>query len=112
MFRPGLVNSPQAELSPKHNGKTNNPGKAEDLRQSTAFTSRAMTTSSFTSLRESGSFLWRVNQGKLLKSADMNQWTEAYSPAEGIDFAVVRAEGAEVSAEEATPPWCTPAMAV
>jgi hypothetical protein len=96
MFRPGLVNSPQAELSPKHNGKTNNPGTAEDLSQSTAFTSRAMTTSSYTSLRESGSFLWRVNQGKLLKSADMNQWTEAYSPAEGIDFAVVRAEGTEV----------------
>jgi photosystem II stability/assembly factor-like uncharacterized protein len=41
-------------------------------------------------------FLWRIVQGKLLKSADMSNWMEGYPVSEGIDFTVVRSAGPDV----------------
>jgi hypothetical protein len=39
---------------------------------------------------------WRVQDGKLVNSADMNQWHEAYPQGDAIEFKVVQAQGHEV----------------
>ncbi len=39
---------------------------------------------------------WRVQDGKLVNSADMNQWHEAYPQSDDIEFKVVQAQGHEV----------------
>ena len=42
------------------------------------------------------SLSWKVAGGKLLKSSDGASWTEAYPSNEGIEFAAVAAQGADV----------------
>ena len=40
---------------------------------------------------------WRVQDGKLVNSADLNQWHEAYTPqGDDIEFKVVQAQGHEI----------------
>jgi hypothetical protein len=39
---------------------------------------------------------WRVQDGKLVNSADLNQWHEAYPQSDQIEFKVVQAQGHDV----------------
>jgi hypothetical protein len=87
LFKPGLGGSAGAELasSPTEN--------SENLKQSPAFTGLALAAPS---RPQSQLFLWRIIQGKLLKSSDMSNWMEGYPATEGIDFTVVRSAGPDV----------------
>ena len=86
MFKPAPANSVGAELASA-------PESSENLKQSPAFTGLAMAARS---RPKYAMFLWRIVQGRLLKSADMSNWLEGYPVTEGIDFSVVRSVGPEV----------------
>lgn len=86
MFRPGLEHSAGAPIA-------STAETAGNLKQSPAFTGMAL---AGRPRAQSQMFLWRIVQGKLLKSADMSNWLEAYPAGEGIDFWVVRSTGPEV----------------
>jgi hypothetical protein len=90
MFRPGLSGSTPAEVTAKTPADAS-PGQA--LAQSSAFTPRAVEGSA---LNDGGTPFWRISQGRLLKSSDMNHWTNGYPASEGIEFTVVTASGADV----------------
>ncbi len=86
MFRPGLERSADAQIASQAKS-------SENLKQSPAFTGLAMAAPS---RAQAPMFLWRIVQGKLLKSSDMSNWLEGYPASEGIDFSVVRSTGPEV----------------
>jgi len=65
------------------------------LAQSPAFTSRGMR-GSLSALDHGTTFLWKVVQGRLLKSSDMDHWADGYPVAEGVEFSVVTANGPDV----------------
>lgn len=91
MFSHGLSRSEPAELT----AQPQNMPAAPALAQSPAFTGRAMR-GSLSALDHGATFLWKVTQGRLLKSSDMEHWAEAYPAAEGIEFSAVTANGPEV----------------
>lgn len=87
MFKPVPGGSAGAELA------SSRTESSENLKQSPAFTGLAMAAPSRS---QSQMFLWRIVQGKLLKSSDMSNWLEGYPVNEGIDFTVVRSVGPDV----------------
>ncbi len=92
MFTPELANSQPAEMAARAAEKTD----TADLSQSQAFTSRAMSRSALSALDQQSTFLWKVVQGKLLKSADLSHWTGGYTGPDSINFTVVTANGPEI----------------
>jgi hypothetical protein len=66
---------------------------SETLKQSPAFTGLALAAPTRS---QSPMFLWRIMQGRLLKSSDMNNWVEGYPASEGVEFTVIRSAGPEV----------------
>ena len=86
MFKPVPEGSAGAEIA-------STASSAENLKQSPAFTGLAMAPAA---RAHSQMFLWRIVQGKLLKSSDMSNWIEAYPATEGVDFTVVRSAGPDV----------------
>lgn len=94
MFSPGLSQSAPAEMAVTAN--TENRASGQALAQSPAFTTRAMARG-LSALNQSGNaFLWKISQGRLLKSSDMDHWIDGYPASEGIEFSVVTASGADV----------------
>jgi Photosynthesis system II assembly factor YCF48 len=93
MFSPGLAKSETAEIAaaPAEPAAT-----GADLGRSAAFTGGGLRGKPSALDLGANAFLWRVVQGKLLKSSDMEHWTDGYPATEGIDFSVVTASGAEV----------------
>ena len=87
MFKPVPGGTADAELA------STPIESSENLKQSPAFTGLAMAAPS---RGQSQMFLWRIVQGKLLKSSDMSNWMEGYPVSEGIDFTVVRSAGPDV----------------
>lgn len=87
MFKPVPGGSAGAELA------STTTESSENLKQSPAFTGLAMAAPSRS---QSQMFLWKIVQGKLLKSSDMSNWMEGYPVSEGIDFTVVRSAGPDV----------------
>jgi photosynthesis system II assembly factor YCF48-like protein len=93
MFSPGLAKSETAEIA----AKPAEPAIAgTDLGHSAAFTGGGLRGKPSALDLGANAFLWRVVQGKLLKSSDMEHWSDGYPATEGIDFSVVTASGAEV----------------
>jgi hypothetical protein len=64
-------------------------GTATAITHDSAETRRAKTASS-------EPLHWRVQDGKLVNSADLNQWHEAYPQSDQIEFKVVQAQGHDV----------------
>ena len=94
MFSPGLSQSAPAEMAVTANKGNGLSGQA--LAQSPAFTTRAMASGSNALNQSENSFLWKISQGRLLKSSDMDHWIDGYPVSEGIEFSVVTASGADV----------------
>lgn len=92
MFSPGLAKSESSEMT----AKAAETGSATELGQSSAFTSSGLRGRPSALDLGANSFLWRVAQGKLLKSSDMEHWLDGYPTSEGIEFSMVTASGAEV----------------
>jgi hypothetical protein len=92
MFTPELANSQPSEMAARAPEKTD----TADLNQSQAFTTRAMSRSALSALDQQSTLLWKVAEGKLLKSADMNHWTSGYTGPDSINFTVVTANGPEI----------------
>jgi len=92
MFSPGLSQSRTAEMTAQ---TPENAPTGAALAQSPAFTSRGMR-GSLSVLDHGTMFLWKVVQGRLLKSSDMDHWADGYPASEGVEFSVVTANGADV----------------
>ncbi|HET7872720.1 MAG TPA: YCF48-related protein, partial [Terriglobales bacterium] len=92
MFSPGLGKAETSEIT----AKPSEPAAANELGQSAAFTGGGLRGRPSALDLGANSFLWRVVQGKLLKSSDMEHWIDSYPASEGIEFSVVTASGAEV----------------
>ncbi|HEX7285070.1 MAG TPA: YCF48-related protein [Candidatus Angelobacter sp.] len=92
MFSPGLGKSEAAELA----AKSADSGAASELGQSSAFSSNGLRGRPSALDMGANSFLWKVLQGKLLKSSDLEHWLDGYPAADGVEFTVVTASGADV----------------
>jgi hypothetical protein len=74
-------------------------GSGGELDRSGAFERRAAAATASPKLREGASaqFHWKVEDGKLFKSLDQNQWNDAYPRTDvNFEFSVVTAHGADV----------------
>ncbi len=94
MFSPGLSLADSSQAGPVARAPETAEAKSE-LAQSQAFTRRALAPASGARLDEPV-IQWKVAQGKLLKSADLSSWTEAYPASEGIQFTVVSGSGPDI----------------
>ncbi len=92
MFSPGLAESRTAEMTAQ---VPESAPTGAALARSPAFTSRGMSGRP-SALDRGATFLWKVVQGRLLKSSDMEHWIDGYPVTEGIQFSVVTAHGADV----------------
>jgi hypothetical protein len=91
MFSPGLGKSEPAEAA-----KAAESGAASELGQSAAFSPNGLRGRPSALDMGANSFLWKVVQGKLLKSSDLEHWLDGYPAADGVEFTVVTASGADV----------------
>jgi Photosynthesis system II assembly factor YCF48 len=92
MFSPGLGKSEAAEMA----AKPADSGAASELGQSAAFSANGLRGRPSALDMGANSFLWKVVQGKLLRSSDMEHWLDGYPASDGIEFTVVTASGADV----------------
>jgi hypothetical protein len=75
------------------------PGSGGELDRSGAFERRAAAATASPRLREGASaqFHWKVEDGKLFKSLDQDQWEDAYTRADAnFEFSFVTAHGSDV----------------
>jgi hypothetical protein len=90
MFSGALQTSESVAVSPA----PEKPSDADSLSSTSAFSSAAITGGRPILARKSA-VLWKVAGGKLIKSATLSVWEDAY-PAAGIQFSAVSAHGNDV----------------
>ncbi|HEX5434042.1 MAG TPA: YCF48-related protein [Candidatus Angelobacter sp.] len=92
MFRPGMVTGQGSDsiLAAKNSSETSS------LSESQAFSSRALGSSPENNAAGASQFQWKVVQGKLLRSSDLNHWTEQNPGSDNLEFSVVSPNGLEV----------------
>lgn len=92
MFRPGMAVAQDADtvLAKKDSGGTGS------LAESSAFSNRALGSVAGNKAAGASPFQWKVVQGKLLKSSDLNHWTEENPGGENLQYSVVSPNGLEI----------------
>lgn len=94
MFKPGTttVQPSDAITAAKSEASPN----AEGLAGSPAFTRRALSPDARAQIGGVSQYLWKVVQGKLLRSSDLSHWTEENPGGENLQFSVVSPNGLEI----------------
>jgi hypothetical protein len=92
MFQPGM---PVGQAGDAVATKAETSMQAGSLAGSQAFSSRALAPSAGKAGTTS-QYQWKVVQGKLLRSSDLNQWIEENPGGENLKFSVVSPNGSEI----------------
>lgn len=91
MFRPGMAVAQGADSV-----VASKKGETGSLAESHAFSSRALGSVAEKTTSGASPFQWKVVQGKLLRSSDLNHWTEENPGGENLEFSVVSPNGLEI----------------
>lgn len=93
MFKPGMAGGQPGEAIAAAKTADQSDG---GLSQSHAFSSKALASIPRNQGIGAGQYEWKVVQGKLLKSSDLNHWSEENPAGENLEYSVVSPNGSEI----------------